>query len=129
MSPRDLADRLGLDLFNSRVCLACLTFVAFPLDSGDERAARREARQLAPELWADGLDDTTIEALERLRADGVPGAAAGILDVRRNGARSEVVRAIVWRLAEQMVDDMRSRAAERQREPSAHSLKVLWRRA
>lgn len=108
-----IVDSLGLELFTAGVCLPCLTFVAFPLDSGDEREARREARRLAPELWADGLEAATLAGLERLRAEGVPGAAAAILDVRRNGARSEVVRTIVWRLAELMVEDMHRRTAAR----------------
>lgn len=116
-----LVDRLELDLMSSGVCLPCLTFVAFPLDSGDEREARREARRLAPELWADGLEETTLPALEHARAEGIPGAAAAILDVRRHGARSEVVRAIVWRLAQLMVEDMHRRTAARQSEPSGAS--------
>ena len=121
-----IVDSLGLELFTAGVCLPCLTFVAFPLDLGDERKARREARRLAPELWADGLEATTLAALERARADGVPGAAAAILDVRRAGARSEVVQTIVWRLAEQMVEDMHRRTAARQSEPSVASARTGW---
>lgn len=126
MSSRVLADRLGLDLFTSGVCLPCLTFVAFPLDSGDERTARWEARRLAPELWADGLEEATLEALERARADGVAGAAAATLEVRRDGARADLVGAIVWRLAEQMVQDIRHGGAARQREPSGASARTGW---
>ena len=40
-----LVDRLELDVMTAGICLPCLTFVAFPLDSGDERKARREARR------------------------------------------------------------------------------------
>jgi hypothetical protein len=126
MEIEKIVDSLGLDLFTAGVCLPCLTFVAFPLDSGDERTARREARKLAPELWADGLEATTLAALERSRADGVAGAAAAILDVRRHGTRSEVVRAIVWRLAELMVEDMHRRTPARQSEPSGASARIGW---
>lgn len=91
----------------SGVCLACLTFVAFPLDSGDERTARREARKLAPDLWAEGLELTVMLALENARRDGVPGAREAIETVRCHGPRSLVVQDVIWRLAEQMVEDMR----------------------
>ena len=121
-----IVDSLGLELFTAGVCLPCLTFVAFPLDSGDEREARREARRLAPELWADGLEETTLAALERARAEGIPGAAAAILDVRRHGARSEVVRTIVWRLAELVVEDIRRHAVPSQSEPSGASSRTGW---
>lgn len=106
---KELAERLELDLYAAGVCLPCLTFVAFPLDSGDERTARREARTLAPDLWAEGLELTTMVALETARRNGVARATEAIEEVRRDGCRSAVVRAIVWRLAELMVEDMAQR--------------------
>jgi hypothetical protein len=106
---KELADRLELDLYAAGVCLPCLTFAAFPLDSGDERTARREARKLAPDLWAEGLELTTMVALETAKRDGVDGAAEAIEDVAREGWRAAVVHAIVWRLAELMVEDMGQR--------------------
>lgn len=121
-----LVDRLELDIWTAGVCLPCLTFVAFPLDSGKEAEARREARRLGPELWADGLDTSTTRMLERARRRRVPGAAEAILDVRRNGARSVVAKAIVWHLAELMVEDMRGRRAEGQSEPSGASGSSGW---
>jgi hypothetical protein len=122
---KELAERLELELYGSGVCLACLTFVAFPLDSGDERTARREARKLAPDLWAEGLELTTMLALETARRDGVPGAPEAIEEVRRDGWRSEVVRAIVWRLAELMVEDLHARReVRRQREPGGASART-----
>ena len=114
----ELAARLDLDLTSSGVCLPCLTYVAFPLDLGDENEARREAAALAPELWADGLEQTTVHALEVAARAGVSGAHEAKEDVRASGCRSKLVQAIVWRLAEQMVEDMRRRAASRQSEPS-----------
>lgn len=104
----ELVEQLGLDFMTAGVCLPCLTFVAFPLDSGREQEARREARRLAPELWEDGLELSAMVALETAKRDGVEGASEAIEDVHACGPRSEVVRAIVWRLAEQMVEDMRS---------------------
>jgi|SRR5918995_2299602 hypothetical protein len=104
-----LVDQLELDVMTSGICLACLTFVAFPLDSGDEREARREARKLTPDLWHEGLELAVLVALETAKRDGVSGATAAIEDVRRQGHRAPVVAAIVWRLAEQLVEDMHRR--------------------
>ena len=104
-----LVDQLELDVMTSGVCLACLTFVAFPLDSGDEREARREARKLTPILWDEGLELTVLVALESAKRDGIIGAAEAIDAVRRLGARAPVVEMVVWRLAEQLVEDMNRR--------------------
>jgi hypothetical protein len=98
---------LELDVMTAGVCLPCLTFVAFPLDSGDERWARREARKLAPVLWQEGLELALLLALESAKRDGIAGAGAAIDDVRAHGPKSPVVEAAVWRLAEQLVEDIR----------------------
>jgi hypothetical protein len=98
---------LELDVMTAGVCLPCLTFVAFPLDLGDERDARREARKLTPDLWDEGLELALMLALESAKRDGVAGASAAIEDVRVHGWRSRVVEAAVWRLAEQLVEDIR----------------------
>lgn len=105
-----LAERLELDVRSAGVCVACLTFAAFPLDLGHEREARREARKLTPILWAEGLELTTLLALETARRDGVADALAAIEDVRTHGAGSLVAEAIVWRLANGLVAEMRSRS-------------------
>lgn len=110
MGIEGIVDRLELDLMTSGVCLPCLTIVAFPLDLGREREARREASRMAPELWADGLELTTVLALETAKRDGVDGAVEALDDVNRFGPRSAVVEAMVWRLAELMVEDIRRRA-------------------
>ena len=104
-----LVDQLELDVMTAGVCLPCLTFVAFPLDSGDERKARREARKLAPDLWEEGLELAVLLALEGAKRDGVAGASAAIEDVQCLGPRSVVVEAVLWRLAEQLVEDLRRR--------------------
>lgn len=108
-----LVDQLELDVMTSGVCLACLTFVAFPLDSGDERQARREARKLTPILWDEGLELTVLVALEAAKRDGINGACEAIEAVQQLGPRAPVVEAIVWRLAEQLVEDMHQRRGSR----------------
>ena len=102
---------LDLDVMTAGICLPCLTFVAYPLDSGDESRARREARKLAPDLWAEGLELALMLALESAKRDGVASASAAIEDVGVNGSRSRVVEAGVWRLAQQLVEDIRCRAS------------------
>jgi hypothetical protein len=104
-----LADRLELDVMTVGVCLACLSFAAVPLEAGDERTARREARRLAPDLWAEGLELPTLLALERAKRDGVRDAREAIEDVRMNRAESATVRAIVWQLAVDLAEDLRQR--------------------
>lgn len=106
-----LVDQLELDVMTAGICLPCLTFVAFPLDSGDERKARREARRLTPILWEEGLELAVLVALETARRDDVSGATKAIEDVQRQGPRSLVVESIVWRFAEQLVEDIRRRSA------------------
>jgi hypothetical protein len=121
-----LVDQLELDVMTAGICLPCLTFVAFPLDSGDERKARREARKLTPILWLEGLELAVLVALETAKRDGVSGAIEAIEDVQRHGSRSPVVGAIVWRLAEQMVEDIERRRGERQSEPRGASASTGW---
>lgn len=104
-----LAAELDVDYDSWPVCLACLTFVSFPLDLGDERKARREAITFAPWLWDEGLDLLVGLELQRAQHAGVERAGEAIRDVEEYGPRSEVVRAIVWRLAEAQVDEMRAR--------------------
>jgi hypothetical protein len=108
-----LVAELDVDYHTWPVCLACLTVVSFPLDSGDERRARRAAITMAPDLWADGLDVPTMLELQRARDRGIERAAEAIRDVEQFGSRSEVVRAVVYRLAEAQVEEMRTRAALR----------------
>ena len=46
-------------------------------------------------------------ALESAKRDEATGASAAIEDIRVHGSRSLVVEAVVWRLAEQLVKNMR----------------------
>jgi hypothetical protein len=52
-----IVDRIEVQLDGSGVCLACLTFVAFPLDHGDEQEAASWTRRHTPDLWFEGLED------------------------------------------------------------------------
>jgi hypothetical protein len=104
-----LAARLDLDVDEIGICHACLSFVSFAIDDGDEREVRRWTSRMAPDLWEEGLEQPVRQALEAARGRGVPGAAAALMDVRRAGPRSGVVKAIVRRLAA----DLSARSKER----------------
>jgi hypothetical protein len=114
----ELVGRLELDVMNAGVCLPCLTYVAFPLDLGRLQEARREARELAPTLWDEGLESGVVIALETAKRERTEGAAAALNDIARSGGRSVVVEEVVWRLAQQLVDDMRSRRPDSKVLPS-----------
>jgi hypothetical protein len=122
----ELVSGLELDFLTSGVCLPCLTLVAFPLDRGDERTARREARELAPVMWEEGLERATTVALEKAKRASVPHVQDALDDVSLDGARSAVAGAILWRLAEGMVEDIRRRRAERQSDPSGAIARTAW---
>jgi hypothetical protein len=98
----ELARRLVLDLDDLGICHACLSFVSMPLGWGDEREVRRATVAITPDLWEEGLAEPARRALQRARADGVPGAEAGLADVEARQGRSVTARAIVRRLAEDL---------------------------
>ena len=102
MDASAFAARLDLDVSSLGICHACLSFVSMALDSGDERAVRRELNRVAPDLWEEGLALPVRAALERARKRGDPDAETAIAHVERAGARSPVVKAIVRRLAEDL---------------------------
>lgn len=97
--PWELDRRLELDLNTVGICHACLSFVSFPLDLGDEAEVRRALRRFAPVLWAEGLAMPLQVALDRARRERVPGAAEAIADVGARGCRAAIVRAVIRRLA------------------------------
>lgn len=104
-----LASRLELDYATGPICLACLTFVSFPLDLGEELKARREAAALAPHFWEEGLEGSLRSALERASERGVERAAEAMRELDRLGPRSELVTAVVLQLANSQVEEMRAR--------------------
>jgi hypothetical protein len=114
VTPQDadaLAARLELDLFTAGICLLCLTFVAFPLDSGDDAEYRRALRQFTPILWSEGLALPAQAALTKLARAGDKHAREALADIADRGARATIVRAIVSHLAADMVEDMRTNCA------------------
>jgi hypothetical protein len=94
-----VAQALELDLDELDICLACLSFVSFPLDAGDDREVRRALAYITPHIWEEGLALPAVAALERARRTGLPHAEAALADIDALGSRSRVVREIVLRLA------------------------------
>ena len=94
-----LAAQLDLDVDDLAICQACLSFVSFAIDSGDEREVTSWARRMAPDLWAEGLSEPVRMALRRAGERGVKDADEALQLVEEKGPRSSVVHAIVRRLA------------------------------
>lgn len=90
--------RLALDL-DDGICHACLCFVSFAIDRGDEREVQRQVRKMTPDLWHDGLDTQAFAAVRTACAAGVPDADQALADLEARGGRGVVARAIVRRLA------------------------------
>lgn len=98
-----IVDRLELDL-DDGICHACLCFVSFAVDSGDEHEIRRQVRRMTPDLWYDGLDAQALAAVRTACATGVPDAEQALADLEARGGRSVVARAIVRRLAGELAE-------------------------
>jgi hypothetical protein len=94
-----LAGELELDVDDIAICHACLSFVSFAIDSGNDREVAGSITRIAPDLWAEGLAQPVRLALERARTRGVVNAEEAIATVDKSGPRSQVARAIVRRLA------------------------------
>ena len=94
-----LAAALDLDVDDIAICHACLSFVSFAIDSGDDHKVACSITQIAPDLWAEGLAQPVRTALGLARERGVANAEEGIAAVDKSGARSQVARAIIRRLA------------------------------
>jgi hypothetical protein len=101
-----LADALDLDVDDMAICHACLSFVSFELDSGNERKIEGWITRISPDLWAEGLEQPVRLALGRACERGVAHAEEALCSVEAEGSRSRIVRAIVRRLAV----DLRERA-------------------
>lgn len=99
--------RLGLD--SPRLCLACLSMVAF---ASDEAEARQSRRWIAPTLWLEGFGDTVRAALVRAARNDVVGAVEALVDLDTRSCRSGIYLAVLDRLAADLAEaERRSFAA------------------
>jgi hypothetical protein len=97
-----LADQLDLDVDDLAICHACLSFVSFAIDSRDDREVTLWTRRIAPDLWAEGLAEPVRMALHRARERGVADVDEAIRLVDEKGPRTQVVWAIVRKLAAEL---------------------------
>jgi hypothetical protein len=105
---QELAAELDLDVDDIAICHACLSFVAFAVDGGDEADIRRQTNAITPDLWAEGLALPAQLALERARKRGVPDAEEALEDVVERGPRSAIAKAIVRRLGADLMEHSRA---------------------
>ena len=99
MTAQQLVAELDLDVYEVSICHACLGFVAFPLDAGDERKTAGAVRRFGPILWEEGLAEPLRAALERAGRRGVAGAERAIADIETFGGQAPIVGAVVRQLA------------------------------
>ena len=103
----EIAAQLGITLAETPVCVACLSFVSAGLREGDEKDARRWAKEMASMIWEEGLAEPAREAVRRALERGVSDADACLADLDARGGRSLVARAIVFRLAAELAEHER----------------------
>lgn len=97
-----VAGALDLDVDDVPICLACLSFVSFAIDSGDEREIRRWTMRMTPDLWEEGLALPARLAVQRAARRGVADAADALVELEQRGPRSKIARAIIRRLGAQL---------------------------
>ena len=85
-----------------RICLACLSIVAFALDDCDRHEIQGRLMQMTVPLWEEGLAEPAIAAVREACDRGVRDAPAALADLERNGGRTPIARAIVLCLARQL---------------------------
>ncbi|MGZ4354342.1 MAG: hypothetical protein ACXVZ4_12420 [Gaiellaceae bacterium] len=116
---RAFVARLEVDVGRTSICYACLSFVSFPLDDGDERQALSATRKMTPILWDEGLREYALAAVRHAMQTGVAEAEAAFADLDLQGGRSAVARALVLRLADDLTrrtrTEMRLEEAARDR--------------
>src|SRR5690348_10907573 len=102
-----LARELRVGLNAHGVCSACLGMVAMELEHGDERSAWQTLRWVAVTLWAEGLGEPVEVALRQAMRRDVPDSREALRDFEERGPRSEIFRAVVYRLAQELEEEVR----------------------
>jgi hypothetical protein len=106
--PRHRADRLAselhLDVGAARICLACLSIVAFELESGNRRRIQGLLVSMTRDLWHEGLSEHAFAAVEDGCCRGLADAPAALADLEQLGGSSPIARAITLRLARQLLE-------------------------
>jgi predicted HAD superfamily phosphohydrolase len=80
--------------------------VAMELGRDGGRSAGRTLRWVVTTLWAEGLGQPVGDALHGAVRRSVPGAREALRDFDDRGPRSEIFRAVVLRLAEDLEQEV-----------------------
>ncbi len=87
---------------STRVCLACLSIVAFALDDCDRHEIQGRLMQMTVPLWEEGLAEPALAAVREACDRGLRDAPSALADLERDGGRTPIARAIVLCLARQL---------------------------
>jgi hypothetical protein len=107
-----VAAELQVGLRSPGVCPACISFVAYEVERGNERRVAGQITSFAPLLWDEGLGDVVRAELWRRSGSGDDAAAEALEELTATRHRSAIFRAVVRRLAAELAEGVRrSRAA------------------
>jgi hypothetical protein len=107
-----VAADLQVGLRSPGVCPACISFVAYEIERGNERRVAGQITSFAPLLWDEGLGDVVCAELRRQSGTGNDAAAEALEELAVRRHRSAIFRAVVRRLAAELAEGVRrSRAA------------------
>ena len=113
-----LVAQLDVDL-NAPICYACLSIVSFALEEGTPPQITGATIRVTQDMWHEGLAEVALRAVRRARDQGVPDADAALVDLEERAGRSAIARAVVRRLAAELLRhtraEMRLRALARDR--------------
>lgn len=76
------------------------------LEFGDDSTVAGTVRMVVPNLWAEGLGGPVEDALHSAARRGIPDADEALRDFEARGPRSDIFRAIVRRLAEDLKEEV-----------------------
>jgi hypothetical protein len=76
--------------------------IAMELEHGNSESIARASRWVVTTLWLEGLGGPVEDALYRARRLGVAGVEEAFADFEARGPRSEIFRAVVRHLAEEL---------------------------
>jgi hypothetical protein len=102
-----LAAELQVGLHSPGVCPACISFVAYEVERGNERRGAGQITSFAPLLWDEGLGEVVRAELGRQSGRGDDAATEALEELAPRRHRSTIFRAVVRRLAAELAEGVR----------------------
>jgi hypothetical protein len=102
-----LAAGLEVGLHSPGVCPACISFVAYEIERGNERRVAGQITSFAPLLWDEGLGEVVRAELGRRSGRGDDSVAEALEELAVRRHRSTIFRAVVRRLAAELAEGVR----------------------